>query len=142
MSTLSEFQNIAVTLIDPAAVEQDYDIDTGETVTISDGEFWSGPARLIAVRWGVNRENSETANPDTQTSIQVQFPRNPNFGLPEAPLYRLVRGITLRVDEASENPALTSMVFTCTSDIQGGNAASRTIEFALSGDALAHQGVS
>jgi hypothetical protein len=34
-----------------------------------------------------------------------------------------------------DNPSLVERAFTCTSDIQGGAAASRTLEFSLDGDA-------
>lgn len=130
VSTLPEYQNATVTLIDPDLVVETYDTETGEYTVESDGEVWSGQARIIGVRWGVNRLNEDTWNADTQTSIRVQFPRDP-----ELLDYRIRRGVVLRVDECVRNPVLQTYVLTATSDLQGSNSAARTVQFAMSSDA-------
>lgn len=135
-----DYQNLVVELTDPEKVDKDYDIATGGYTVIDDGSLGQFPARLVTVRRAVNRENSETTNPDTITSITVQFPRKQNFGTDDSPVYRLSRGVTLTVVQTGDNPALASRVFRLVSDVQGGHAASRTIEFAVSGDAGADDG--
>lgn len=79
ISTLPEFQNATVTLIDPDLVVETEDLETGEYTLIFSGEVWSGQTRLIAMRTGVNRLNEDSLNADTQTPILVQFPTNQNF---------------------------------------------------------------
>ena len=54
--------------------------------------------------------------------------------------YRVRRGMVLRVDECKRNPTLESLVFTATSDLQGSNAAARTVQFSLSGDSAVSNG--
>lgn len=136
ISTQPEYQNLTVSLIDPAQVTFTYDIDTGEEVLTNDGVFWTGQARLAAIRWGTNRENTETANANTEKAILVQFPHNQNFGTEGSPIYRIRRGIKMVVTASPDNPALLTYPFVCTSDIEGGHSAARTIEFAVDGDAL------
>lgn len=131
VSTSPEFQDLSVRLIDPLLVEQEYDIDSGKYEVTEDGEIWTGRARLVAIRWGVNRENSETANSDTISSILVQFPQNETFG----GYTILPRGTFLLVDNAPRNPSLVGRIFTVTSDLQSGATAARTVEFAASSDA-------
>ena len=138
VSTLPEFQNLTVKIIDPSKVEGlEYDIDTGVIKYTFDGTIWTGQARLVAIRWGVNRENSETANSNTIVSIQVQFPHDVNFDTEAEPRYLLQRGITMTIVESPGNSALLNRVFTVTSDIQSGATAARTIEFASSAEAVA-----
>ena len=134
ITTRPEYQNIAIKLIDPTLVVETYDIATGITTVTNDGKFFTGPARLIAIRAGINRENTETTNSSTVTHIRIQFPRNQNFGTEMAPIYRIRRGIKLMVTSAPNNKALETMIFTCTSDLQGGSVASRTLEFSTDGD--------
>ncbi len=136
ISTRPKHQNIEVKLIDPDLVEEAYDVPTGTTVTTADGVLGTFRARLIDIRWGVNRENTETTNASTVTNIRVQFPFNQNFGTTLAPIYRIRRGVMLRVITSPDNPSLVERAFTCTSDVQGAAAASRTLEFALDGDAV------
>lgn len=136
ISTDSQYQNLTVSLIDPANVVSTYDIDTGEEELTNDGVFWSGQARLAAIRWGTNRENNATANASVEKAILVQFPQDPNFGTENAPVYRIRKGIKLKVTASAKNPALLTYLFVCTSDIEGGNIAARTIEFAADGDAV------
>lgn len=133
-TTKTKYQNIKVKLVDPTLVVETYDIATGNTVVTNDGSFWSGQARLIAIRAGINRENSETTNSSTVTHIRIQFPRSQNFGTISAPIYRIKRGTKLMVTDAPDNKALETMIFTCTSDIQGGAVASRTLEFSTDSD--------
>ena len=136
-STAPEFQTLRVQLIDPATLTTDdnYNPETGlYTTTVT--PFWSGPARLVSVRWGSVRENAETANPNTQTSILVQFGSVQNFGSPSVPRYRIKTGTVMYVTVAPQNPALLTRVFTCTSDMQSGDTAATTLEFESAGDAV------
>lgn len=136
-STAPEFQTLTVQLIDPATLTTDnnYNPETGLYTTIVT-PFWSGRARLVAVRWGTTRENVDTANPNTQTSITVQFGSIQNFGSSGAPMYRIKKGTVLYVTVSPRNPALLTRVFTCTSDMQSGDPAATTLEFESDGDAV------
>lgn len=133
-----DYQNATVTFYDDSLVEYgEYDAATDEQEVIGDPEFWTGPARIIGVRWGVNRENSDYGNASTQTSIRVQIPKNTPFDLGDDPVYRLKRGVKMRVNVCEDNPSLLTKWFSCTSDLQGSNAASRTFQFSLDGDSVA-----
>lgn len=123
-------QNADVTLVDDSLIVYgDYNPLTNQRPIVSgDPNVWSGKARIIPARWGVNRENDHTGNSMTVNSITVQIPKNA--------VGRMKRGIQLRVDACEDNPTLPGRLFTLTSDIQGGHAASRTFEFEMSGDAV------
>lgn len=138
VTTLPQYQNATVVLVDPELVESTpYDPETGEEgVVTNNGVFWTGQARIAAIRWGVNRENTELANANTEKSIRVQFPQEQNFGTTPAPIYRIRRGIKMFVTACDKNPTLLTYPFVCTSDVQGSHTASRTIEFAVDGDAV------
>lgn len=134
-STKPEYQNATVTLIDSSLVTGDYDPETGDYTVTGDPEFWSGRARIMPMRWGVNRENSDFANSNTQTAVLVQFGKNEDFGgTPNT--YRVKKGVGMRVDASPDNPSLETMYFTCTGESQGSNAAARTLEFSQDGDAV------
>ncbi|MCK9599206.1 MAG: hypothetical protein M0R66_02690 [Candidatus Omnitrophica bacterium] len=141
VTTAPEYQNATVVLVDPENVVSTYDIDTGVEVVTDNGVFWTGQARVAPIRWGVNRENTETANANTEKSVRVQFPKNQNFGTVPAPVYRVKRGIKMYVTACDDNPVLLTYVFVCTADVQGSNVASRTIEFAVDGDAVVSDSV-
>jgi hypothetical protein len=126
----SEYQNVAVTLNQPGVVSG-YDIDTN-TPTYSQAPVvvYSGQARLKPIRWGVNRENSETSNPTTLKSVLVQFPKGAEFV--EYPR----RGFTLTVDLPVENPLLSNRLFTLTSTLQGSAKATTAFEFMYDEDVV------
>lgn len=125
----AEYQNATITLLDYSlVVEGEYDLETGEQTFTGDPEVWDGQARIIGVRWGVNRENSDFGNSMTISSLRVQIPKNA--------VGRMKRGVQMRVDTCTDNPSLVSRVYTLTSDLQGSNAATRTFEFSLDGDAV------
>lgn len=126
VSTLPEFQNALVSLIDPDKVELDYDWVTDTETVTNDGVVWSGQARIIAVQQAKNRENDDTANSKAITNVRVQFPYRA--------VGRVRRGVILRVDECERNPVLEELVFTVSSDFQGSSAGARTILFVLDGD--------
>lgn len=139
VAAMSErYQNALVTLLDESLVTPGIYDPLTDTYPDQTGtpDFWTGPARLIGFRWGVNRENSDYANSDNVTSVLVQFPKNTNFGTDEAPIYRIKRGIKLWVDECADNPSLETMQFSATGEMQGSNAGSRTVEFELDGDTV------
>lgn len=126
VSTLPEFQNALVSLIDPDKVELDYDWVTDTETVTNDGVVWTGRARIIAVQQAKNRENDDTANSKAVTNVRVQFPYQA--------VGRVRRGVILRVDECERNPVLEDLVFTASSDFQGSSAGARTILFVLDGD--------
>lgn len=129
ISTRPEFQNATVRLEDPSrlTVDPSYDpLEDEEPTYTGDPLVYEGRARLI----GINRGNqdSEAYNEKTIKAVRVQFPRNA-FG-------RVGKGFKLYVLQADRNPALETYVFTPVSNIQGSNAAARTIEFAVDEDSL------
>lgn len=126
VSTLPEFQNALVSLIDPDRVELDYDWRTGTETVTNDGVVWTGQARIIGVQQAKNRENEDTANSKAITNVRVQFPYQA--------VGRVRRGMILRVDECERNPVLEDLVFTASSDLQGSSAGARTVLFVLDGD--------
>lgn len=133
VTTLPEFQNATVTLIDPTVEGEgiEYDFESGDWVEEPDaGVIGTTRARLISIRWGVNRENKEVANSSTLKAVRVQFPNDVDFILT-----RIRRGTVLRVDE-SPNPTLVSGRFVCMSDLQGSHMASRTVEFEWNSDVV------
>lgn len=129
ISTLPEYQNATVTLIDPTQVVRgEFNIDEGvRGEATDDGSFWTGQARIISVRSGVNRLNEDTWNADNQVPVRAQFPRDV--------FQRIRKGFIMRVDSCPRNPVLEQYVYTVTFDLQGSNSASRTVHFGVSGDA-------
>lgn len=133
IASVSElYQNATVTLLDDSLVTKEYVTDVGWVIT-GDAEFWTGQARIMPMRWGVNRENSDFGNSLTQTAVLVQFEKNTNFGATPDP-FRIKRGVGMIVNACPDNPSLLSMYFRSGAEVQGSNAASRTIEFSVSGD--------
>ena len=126
-STDPEFQNATVRLVDPSIVTVTKNHQSGTiTEDASAAELYTGQARIVGVRWGVNRENNDTGNSSTLTSVTVQFPKKA--------LGRIKRACKMTVTACPDNPALTTYMFSLTSDFQGSNAAARTLEFAVDGD--------
>lgn len=129
VSTDEEYQNATVRLIDPSLVTggvYDVETDTYSEEDASSAVLWAGRARIIGVRWGVNRENNDTGNSSTLTTIRVQFPKSA--------IGRTKRGCLMTVTSCESNPTLETYLFKTTSDLQGSHAASRTLEFSVDGD--------
>lgn len=126
VSTLPEFQNATVRIIDPSLSTSSYDVVTDEYTYVGDPEIYSGQARLIAPRWGSDITGASSTNAFTETTILVQ--------LPYQAVGRVRKGFKLFVDECTRNPNLIGLVFVATSDFQGSNAAARTVQFKLDGD--------
>lgn len=121
-----QYQNASVTVFDPSLLTETYDIDNGTWLVTGNGDVYSGAARIIGIRWGVSRENSDTSNPTTIKNVRVQFPKNATA--------RMKKGMKMRVTACTDNPSLETFLFTVTTDFQGSNAATRTVEFSVDGD--------
>ncbi len=128
VTTAQEFQNCTVSISDPSLATIVDDPDSDELTYTGDTEVYAGPARVVGVRWGVNRENNQTNNATTLTSVRVQLANNATG--------RLKRGMKMKVTDCATNPVLETYWFTLTSDFQGSHVASRTLEFAVDGDAV------
>lgn len=129
ISTRPEFQNATVRLEDPSRLVADPDFDPledDEATYTGDPLVYEGRARVIGINRG--NENNEQANEKTIKSVRIQFPQNA-FG-------RVGKGFKLYVLQADRNPALETYVFTPVSNIQGSNAAARTLEFAVDEDSF------
>lgn len=120
-----EYQTARIRLLNPNApgyTPGEYDVDTGQYgAGTGTPVVWEGPARVIGVRWGVNNQNVQQANPTTIAAVRVQIPYGEYGG-------HVGRGWTVDVVECPRNPALISKVLTVTSDLQGSSAGSRTFE--------------
>lgn len=130
-SGTEEFQTCTIQILNPALIDTDYDIETGqETEQLLQGAIlYEGQARLIGVRRGVNYEGATQGNSKTITAIRVQLPHS---ALPQ----RLEKGFVGRITLAPFNPSLTEYVYYLASGLQGASAGSRTLEFNVDGDAV------
>lgn len=131
-STKTEYQTVRVRIEDPTLLtKQDYDWDTaawdieGDPVVYPLGDE-TGQARVIGIRWGVFTGGEAQANAATLSAVRLQLPR---FAVG-----RVRKGFKVFVTAAPQNPVLENLIFTVTSDLQGGTSAARTIEMALDGD--------
>lgn len=121
------FQNAEVALFSPSALSASYSWSTGEWTYEGDQEYlYEDKARVTPIRWGVNHEGEDVSNASTITAVQVQLPKDA--------VGHIQRGVKMVVPSCNDNPALESVLFTLTSDLQGSNAASRTFEFSVDGD--------
>lgn len=121
-STKPKYQRALIRIEDSSLVTSTYDIETGKWTLVGDPVVYSGQARIIGVRWGVQSGGESQANATTIASIRVQIPQHATG--------RVKKGCRVFV-ESAPNPVLTSYAFTVTSDMQGSNAAARTFECAL-----------
>lgn len=122
VSTLPEFQRAVIRIEDRSLVTEDYDIETGEWTVVGDPVVYSGRARVIGVRWGVQSGGESQANATTLSAIRVQIPQHA--------VGRVKKGCKVYV-ESAPNPVLQNYIFTVTSDMQGSSDAARTFECSL-----------
>lgn len=127
----AEFQTCEIEIVDTSKIETEWNFDTREydEVFLPGYLVYSGQARLIAVRRGVNYEGATQHNSKVITAIRVQIPHK------EAPI-RLRKSFSAKVTSAPHNPTLETYVFTLASDVHGSSAATRTLEFNLDGDSV------
>jgi hypothetical protein len=130
VTTDREYQNIDVRIIDPVALTaENYNVDTGQWTTPAEYLVYEGQARIIGVRWGVESGGQSQANALTLSSVRLQISG------PEA-WERMRKNQKVFITASPKNPALLSLIFTVTSDLQGGMPASRTLQMALDGDVV------
>jgi hypothetical protein len=123
VSTRPEFQRAVIRIEDRSLLTQeDYDIETGGWTVVGDPVVYSGQARVIGVRWGVQSGGESQANATTLSAIRVQ--------IPQRAVGRVKKGCKVFV-ESAPNPVLQNYVFTVTSDMQGSSDAARTFECSL-----------
>lgn len=122
-----KYQTSEIVISDPTLVTSEYNMETGKYEETGDGTLYTGRARVIAIRRGVNYEGSNQNNSKVITAIRVQIPGQ------ELP-FTLRKGCTARVTSAPYNKTLESYVFYLASDVHGSSAATRTFEFNLDGD--------
>lgn len=122
-----EYQTSEIVISDPSLITSEYNMDTGKYEETGDGTLYTGRARVIAVRRGVNYEGANQDNSKVITAIRVQIPGQ------ELPV-TLRKGCTAKVTSAPYNRTLESYVFYLASDVHGSSAATRTFEFNLDGD--------
>lgn len=127
------YQLAEIAVLDPGLEYPEFDVDTGEFDRMFGYQYiYEGRARIIGVRWGNDRNNSQVANPSTTSSIRVQMPAED--------LQRVIpRGAKIFIMKSEFNVALENRVLIVTSDLQGSSAATRTFECELDGDTVANQ---
>lgn len=132
-SSKPKYQLAEIAVLDPALEYPEFDVDTGEFDPLFGYQFiYEGRARIIGVRWGNDRNNSQVANPSTTSSIRVQIPAEE--------LQRVIpRGTKIFIKQSEFNVALENRTFVVTSDLQGSSAATRTFECELDGDTVADE---
>lgn len=128
ITTDPKYQNSTIRIFDQsqATLVQEYDVVTNTGPIYEGGNIYEGQARIIGVRWGVSYGGESQGNAYTQKTLRVQLPYDS--------VDRVKKGCKIFFVDAPRNPALLDQVAVVTSDFQGGMAASRTIEAALSGD--------
>lgn len=122
-----EYQRADVVISLPSENRKKWDFENGGFKGGDPSEIlFTGQARIIGVRWGVQNGGESQANAKTITAIRIQIPKNGTG--------RVRRGSVVNVTASPDNPTLTQFQFKITSDIQGSSAATRTFEAALDGD--------
>jgi len=123
-----DYQNIDVRIFDEsqATLVQEYDVVTGTGPIYEGGDIYTGRARLIGVRWGVQHGGGSQANAYTEKAIRIQVPFQA--------VGRVKKGCQVFITSSPRNPVLEELSFTVTSDLQGSMSASRTLECSLNGD--------
>lgn len=104
-----------------------YDVDTDTYAPDVIETPYSGRARIIPVRWGVNNQNVQQANPTNLKAYRFQIPTD---GAPAV----IRKGWKVRVKSTPRLPTLVNKVVTVTDDGQGASAASRTFECSVDMD--------
>ena len=127
VSTQPEYQRATIRIEDSSLVTSTYDIETGKWTLVGDPVVYSGQARIIGVRWGVQSGGESQANATTISAIRVQVPQHA--------VGRVKKGCKVFV-ESAPNTVLQGYVFTVTSDMQGSSDAARTFECALDIDSI------
>jgi len=150
-TTRSVYQNALIRIEDPSILGKDYDYKTDKMTVTGDPVLYSGPARLIGVRWGVQSGGESQRNSTTLSDVRVQLPRtvavagNPygsglygegTYGTAPGLLGRVKRGSKIYVEVCERQPSWESMVLSVTSDLQGSMSASRTLEARVDMDAV------
>lgn len=125
ISTLPEFQNSEVRITLPST-QGEYDVDTGEWTYPDPVVLYEGQARIIGVRWGVFYTGQTQANSRSEKAIRFQIPYQGTG--------RVNVGAVVKVTACERNPVLMEYAFTISNDLQGSNAAARTLEASMAGD--------
>lgn len=130
ISESPEFQTATIKILDRSLIEEgEYDSSTDTYIggtSEADAIVYEGRARVIGVRWGVDRTETNLSNPQTLLPIRLQIPRDDFPG-------SVPRGAIVTITEAP-NEALVGRPMSITLDIHGSSAASRTFQCRLSGD--------
>lgn len=128
-----EYQTATIKILDRGLMEMgEYDPKTDSYPDASSEEdaiVYEGRARLIGVRWGVDRTETNLSNPQTLLPIRVQLPRDELPGI-------VRKGSIVTVLEAPGNEAIVGRPMSVTLDFHGSSGASRTIQCRISGDVI------
>lgn len=120
VSSLPEFQNATVELIQPAT-DSVYDMQTAQWSGGSPTLLVATRARVIGIRSPRSVNGDVVSNPTNTLAIRVQFPFS------QYPS-RISPGVQVRVTDGGRNPALETYLFTVTSDNLSSQRASHTLE--------------
>lgn len=125
-----EYQTCTITITDSELVVGGvYDPATNTYSPVTeDGEVYSGQARFIPIRAGLQQGGESQANATTIRNVRFQLPQF------DGPLY-IRKGLTVKFVTALRNPSLVGRWATVMDDFQGSSAATRTFTAAMDIDA-------
>lgn len=112
-----EFQRADIVISLPDS-EEKWDWTAKAFVGGTTQDLYTGQARIIGVRWGVQNGGESQANAKTIVAIRFQIPK--------AAAASVHRGAVVNVVFSEDNPTLEGRNFKITSDMQGSSAATRT----------------
>lgn len=117
----AEYQTCTITIIDPELMVGGVYNPSDNTYSpiTEDGEVYSGQARFIPIRAGLQQGGESQANATTIRNVRFQLPQF------DGPLY-IRKGLNVQFSTAPRNPSLVGRWATVMDDFQGSSAATRT----------------
>lgn len=119
VSSLSEFQNATIQIIDPSQLTKVYDYATNAYTVTGDGVVYTGQARIQPQR-GARDEMFMVGDPSAAKSILVQ--------IPSSEVDFIKRGFQVMVTDGGRNASLVNLLFTVVADVNSSHMASHTFE--------------
>ena len=119
VSSLSDFQNATIQIIDPSLLTKVYDYETNTYTVTGDGVVYTGQARVQPQR-GARDEQFMVGDPSAAKYILVQ--------IPSSEVDFIKRGFQVMVTDGGRNPSLVNFLFTVVADVNSSHMASHTFE--------------
>lgn len=119
VSSLSEFQNATITIVDPSLLTKVYSYESNSYTVTGDGVVYSGQARVQPMA-SARDEQFMVADPSAAKRIMVQ--------IPSTEVDVIKRGFQVQVTDGGRNPGLVNYLFTVAADVNSSHMASHTFE--------------